>query len=93
MSAAAVALVDLVDGQPGLDVLLRLALEDPLATVRARLELLAVVLDSRWQIVVGSPGSVKPIGIWQTWQSCGRPRTKCRPPASMLRFSLSQSGL
>src|ERR1035437_890161 len=42
--AAAVALVDLVDRQPGLDVLLRLPLEDPLAAVRARLELLALVL-------------------------------------------------
>src|ERR1039458_8511833 len=42
--AAAVALVDLVDRQPGLDVLLRLPLEDPLAAVGAGLELLALVL-------------------------------------------------
>src|SRR5665647_3993948 len=42
--AAAVALVDLVDRQPGLHVLLRLPLEDPLAAVGAGLELLALVL-------------------------------------------------
>src|ERR1035437_9622957 len=41
---AAVALVDLVDWQPGLHVLLRLTLEDPLAAVGAGLELLALVL-------------------------------------------------
>jgi len=42
--AAAVALVDLVHRQPGLDVLLRLALEYPLAAVTAGVEDLATVV-------------------------------------------------
>src|SRR5215469_8807135 len=42
--AAAVALVDLVHRQPGLDVLPRLAVEDPLAAVGAEVVPLALVL-------------------------------------------------